>query len=120
LSVTHEDSPMNDIESEERLSDVIGQMRELGAPTIYYVTVDGLNYAMNGSHRLFAASILGIAPKFIKLEYDGKRRGGGLHQCLRLRTVSMTMNFIMRTATTRTVTCWRMYSGRMVSHFFTF
>jgi hypothetical protein len=65
----------NDIKSEEQLSYVINQMKELGAPTIYYVSHDGLNYAMNGSHRLFAASILSIEPTFIKLEYDGETQG---------------------------------------------
>jgi hypothetical protein len=65
----------NDIQSEDRLREVMADMILLGSPTIYYVTVDGWNYACNGSHRLFAASMLGVMPTFVPLEYDPETMG---------------------------------------------
>lgn len=66
----------NDIKSEDHLLSVVEDMKVLGAPVIYFVTVNEYNYALNGSHRLFAASMLGIEPIFRQLEYDGGVQGG--------------------------------------------
>lgn len=48
-----------------RLADVIADMHKLGAPTIRVVRFDGNLIAIEGSHRLAAAQLLGIRPIFM-------------------------------------------------------
>jgi len=55
---------------ENHLHTVIEQMIELGAPTIR-VVFDGQNYfALEGSHRVAAAEILGLTPELEIMELD--------------------------------------------------
>jgi len=47
---------------EEKLADVIAQMRIMGAPTIRAVNCGDYYLAIEGSHRIAAAKALGLTP----------------------------------------------------------
>ena len=50
------------VRSNEHLEKVLGEMRDLGTPTIHVVDCGDTYFALEGTHRLRAASMLGIAP----------------------------------------------------------
>ena len=50
---------------EDRLPHVIAKMKELGAPTIEVVDCGDYYMALGGSHRLAAASALGLKPALV-------------------------------------------------------
>jgi hypothetical protein len=54
----------------DKLSEVIAQMQMLGTPTIKVVDCGDYFMALEGSHRLAAASILGLTPNFVVYEQD--------------------------------------------------
>lgn len=55
---------------EDKLAEVIAEMRELGAPTIRVVDCSDFYMALEGSHRLAAAAELGLTPEFVVFEQD--------------------------------------------------
>lgn len=54
----------------DRLARVIAQMRELGVPRIRAIDCGDHFVALEGSHRLAAASLLGLIPEIIVLHSD--------------------------------------------------
>jgi hypothetical protein len=54
----------------DKLAQVIGEMRQLGAPTIEVVECGDYYQALEGSHRLAAAAALGLAPNLVVHEQD--------------------------------------------------
>lgn len=54
----------------EKLFIVMSEMDVLGAPLVYYVSHEGYNFALFGSHRLTAAYLKGIKPFFAEIPYD--------------------------------------------------
>ena len=55
---------------EDRLAEVIADMRKLGAPTIEVVDCGDYYQALEGSHRLAAAQALGLTPNLVIREQD--------------------------------------------------
>lgn len=55
---------------EDRLSTVISEMQAMGAPTIRVVDCGDHYMALEGSHRLAAASKLGLDPTFVVYGQD--------------------------------------------------
>lgn len=51
----------------DKLEDVIAAMRELGAPTVRVIDAAGYLWAVEGTHRLEAASRLGLTPRIVRL-----------------------------------------------------
>jgi hypothetical protein len=55
---------------EDKLLSVMDEMELLGAPTVFYISHNGNNFALFGSHRLTAAYRKGIKPFFAKIPYS--------------------------------------------------
>lgn len=54
---------------ESKIVSVMNEMETLGAPTVYYISHEGNNFALFGSHRLTAAYRKGIKPFFSNMPY---------------------------------------------------
>lgn len=52
------------------LGEVVEEMKLTGAPTIRCVKFDDNYFAVEGSHRLASADILGLCPKIVLLKQD--------------------------------------------------
>ena len=63
---------LHDHYDKQHLSDVIDQMRVLGAPTIKAIWMDCYDMwaALEGCHRIRAAKALGIDPIVVPVDYD--------------------------------------------------
>lgn len=71
--------------NESHLNAVVDKMITLGAPTIKCVHVEGdLYYALEGSHRLFAAQRLGLQPELDIVELPPDLDGIMLSQFVEL------------------------------------
>lgn len=54
----------------EKLNAVIAEMKEMGAPTLRGIVTEDCTYIIEGSHRVKAASILGLTINIIDISAD--------------------------------------------------